>query len=336
MAKRERVVEKKSSYFADEKTHYEFVSSGCTLIDCVLGGGYPLGRISNIIGDKSTAKTGLATEAVVNFMRKYPKGIAAYRDTEAAFDKQYAKAMGMPIEDIDFGKEHIQTVEQFADDFDSFLSRCVKNDAPGFYVVDSLDALSDTDEMERDIGKGTFGTAKAKLLGLFFRTRVHKIEQSRAHLMVVSQVRDNIGAMFGEKHKRSGGHALDFYASQFLWLSHLETLTKEINKIKRPYGIDIKARAKKNKIGLPFRDARFTFRFGYGVEDVEACAEWLKEIGRLKEIEVNQSDFKEYLGELGDMSSEEYQKEQESVSKVVKRIWAEIEVSFLPTRKKYA
>ena len=92
----------------------------------------------------------------------------------------------------------------------SFLDERIKDETPGIYVVDSLDALSDEGEMEQDIGKDTFGTKKAKLLSRFFRTTAHRIEQSRVLLLVIPQVRDNIGAMFGEKHKRSGGRALDF------------------------------------------------------------------------------------------------------------------------------
>jgi recombination protein RecA len=337
MAKRERVVEKKSSYFADEKTNYSFVKTGCTLLDCALGGGYPLGRIVNIVGDKSTAKTALATEALINFIKAYPKGTPAYRDTESAFDEGYAEAMGLEIAKVDFGPdEPLVTVEAFTRDFDAFLEERIETETPGIYVVDSLDALSDEAEMDQDISKGTYGTAKAKLLSLFFRTTAHRIEQSKVLLLVISQVRDNIGAMFGEKHKRSGGRALDFYASQAIWLAHIETLKREINKVKRPYGVVIRAKIKKNKVALPLREADFTFRFGYGTEDLEASADWLKEVGRLKDADISQAKFKEYLNEVSDLSRAEYDEENARVSKVVKQVWAEIETSFLPKRAKYA
>ena len=104
MAKRVRpkLDDEKTSYFADEKKGYSFVSSGCTLLDCALGGGFPLGRIVNIVGDKSTAKTALATEALINFISAYPDGVPAYRDTESAFDQPYAEAMGLPLEKVNF------------------------------------------------------------------------------------------------------------------------------------------------------------------------------------------------------------------------------------------
>jgi recombination protein RecA len=339
MSKRERakLTESKNAYFVEDKTDYSFVSSGCTLLDCVLGGGFPLGRIVNIVGDKSTAKTALATEALINFSQIYPNGVAAYRDTEAAFDQGYAKAMGLDLDKVDFGDkdEPLITVEQFSHDFDAFLEARLKTETPGIYVVDSLDALSDDAEMERDIEKGTFGAAKAKLLSIFFRKTAHRIEQSRVLLLVISQVRDNIGAMFGEKHKRSGGRALDFYASQILWLAHIETLRREISKVKRPYGVTIKAKCKKNKVSLPFRDCDFQFIFGYGVEDLGASVEWLKEIGRLKDAGINPTQVKDYLKGIDEMDVAEYNKERETVSAAVKQAWREIETSFLPKRAKY-
>jgi recombination protein RecA len=338
MAKRARVTEEKISYFAEDKKNYSFVSSGCTLLDCALGGGYPLGRIANIVGDKSSAKTALATEAIINFVRAYPDGVPAYRDTESAFDQGYAEAMGLPIEKVDFGDEEdpINTVEQFARDFDKYLEERIKTGTPGIYVVDSLDALSDDAEMDQDIGKGTYGTAKSKLLSLFFRTTARRIEKSRVLLLVISQVRDNIGAMFGEKHKRSGGRALDFYASQAIWLAHIETLRREINKVKRPYGVVIKAKIKKNKVSLPFREAQFEFIFGYGVEDLGASVEWLKDIGRLKDADIVQSQFKDYVKEIESLSAKDYNTENTRIRHIVKKVWQEIEISFLPKRAKYA
>src|SRR5712672_2980044 len=123
MAKRARtqIAKPKNSYFTDEKANIKFVSTGCTLLDCALGGGLALGRTANVVGDKSTAKTGTATEVMINFSIQFPKGKIAYRETEAAWDDGYAEAMGLPIERIDFGREDpIITVEDFHNDFEAF------------------------------------------------------------------------------------------------------------------------------------------------------------------------------------------------------------------------
>lgn len=339
MAKRTRpaLAKPKQSYLVSEKAGIKFISSGCTLLDCALGGGYAIGRITNIVGDRSTAKTALATEAMINFLNQYPSGAAAYRESEAAFDQSYAEAMGLPLDKIDFGdlENPLLTVEDFARDLDSFLDAQIKSGSPGIYVLDSLDALSDEAEMESDIGKASYGMQKAKALSTMFRKMARKIERSQVLLLIVSQVRDNIGVTFGEKHKRAGGKALDFYASQVLWLANIKQLKKTINKVERPYGVVILAKVKKNKVGLAFRSAQFNFIFGYGVEDLGASINWLKEVGRLKEVELSDAEAKKYLDNLEIMSNTEYRKEQETVSKAVKIAWAEIETTFLPTRKKY-
>lgn len=339
MAKRVRaVVEKpKNNYFTSAKEHIRFVSTGCALLDCALGGGLALGRTANVVGDKSTAKTGTATEVMINFALEYPEGDIAYRETEAAWDDSYAEAMGLPIDRIDFGdrEDPIITVEDFYKDFNAFCDKQKKAKKPGLYVLDSFDALSDDAEMEREIDKGSFGAAKAKKMSEMFRKLTRKQEQADVLLFIVSQVRDNIGAMFGEKHKRSGGKALDFYASQVFWLAHIKILKRTINKVERPYGIELKAKVKKNKVGMPFREADFTFEFGFGINDLLASVTWLDEVDRLDAIDLKKAEFKEYVKDIGALSSKEYAEERRRAAAAVKQVWAEVESTFLPKRSKY-
>src|SRR5262252_7801779 len=94
------------AYYNDDDD-VEFFSSGSKTLDLALGGGWAKPRVANIIGDKSTGKTLLCIEAAANFARQYPTGKIRYRETEGAFQKSYARALGMPIERIDFGKERM-------------------------------------------------------------------------------------------------------------------------------------------------------------------------------------------------------------------------------------
>src|SRR5258708_4237909 len=116
-----------TNFFAKRSEDLDFFSTGCTLLDCTIGGGWVLGRIGNVIGDRSTGKTLLAIEACANFVRTYPKGRMRYREAEAAFDRSYAEALGMPIDRVEFGDEDkFRTVSDFFKDLGEFLDKCTK------------------------------------------------------------------------------------------------------------------------------------------------------------------------------------------------------------------
>jgi recombination protein RecA len=342
-AKKEPKQEKAGAYFkapASSSSLQRF-SSGCALLDNVLGGGWVLGRMENIIGDKSTSKTGLAVEAMANFARAYPKGWIKYREAEAAFDVDYAvNKLGLPRARVGFWADdydperHFDTIEDMYEDVQKVLDKA-KPGQPGLYIVDSLDALTDREEQKRKIDQGSYGGNKAKKLGEFFRRLVRPLEEKQVCLMIISQVRANIGAMFGEKYTRTGGKAMDFYATHCLWLAHLKTLKKTRNKVDRAVGIHIKAKCKKNKAGRPFREAEFDYMFDYGIDDLGASLAWLHQIGRLKET-LGVSTPDELLKQLGDVSDDDYRGMVSDVSGAVKALWEEIERDFDPQRKKYA
>jgi protein RecA len=334
---KDEIEERDNSYFTRERPVSGFVRTGSTLLDCVLGGGWALGRMANLVGDKSTSKTALGTEALINFVRQYPEGVARYRETEGAWDAAYAEAMGLPVDEIDFGDEDkpIVTVEDFARDLEGVLDKHIKDKVPGLYVLDSFDALSDEAEQSTDIGKGTYGMGKAKASSVMFRKLTRKLEQSNVSLLIISQIRENIGVSFGEKYRRAGGKALDFYAAQIIWLAHLGRLKKTIKGVEKAYGIEVKAANKKNKVGMPFRDCEFDFIFGYGVDDVNSCIDYLKKYKRLDVIDVVESKVKMYRQELDDLGPKAFKKECERVAKATEGAWREIETGFLPKRKKY-
>lgn len=338
MASRVKVIkeDKVGNYFSRPKTKRAFISTGSKVLDLALGGGWAEGLVSNVVGDKSTGKTLLAIEACANFAIKYdgkrpmqtvdektgkikvvtaPLGKVFYRETESAFDQNYAGALGMPISRIDFGEGQLDTVEDFFED----MQRCIAKlkGVPGLYILDSLDALSDRAEMARDIDKGTYGTNKPKQLSEMFRRLVRAMQRANMTLIVISQVRSKIGIGFGRNTTRSGGRALDFYCSQVLYLQHIGAIVKAIKGIKRPTGIKIKSKCDKNKVALPLREAAFSLLFGYGINDRAACINWLKE---------NRSPIKKEMIPKIKLAE---------LHERVERRWWEIEDSFLPTKKKY-
>lgn len=314
-------------------TGVRFLSSGCALLDCVLGGGYALGKVVNIVGDKSTGKTLLAIEACANFAQEHPKASIIYNEVEAAFDRGYAAALGLPVDRVTF-TEGCFTIEDVFEDLVKVIDSAGKE--PVLYVLDSLDALSDRAELGRAMDEGTYGLGKAKQLSQLFRRLIQQLSGSLVTIIFISQVRDNIGVMFGEKTSRSGGRSLDFYASQVIYLSQSKQLKRTRKGIERPVGVEIRARCKKNKVGLPFRECEFPILFAFGVDDVAAGIAFLKKTGRLNAIGIDTDKAaNSFLRGLDKLDQADYDQERRNVADAVKEVWRSIETSFLPSRRKY-
>lgn len=321
------------NYFATPNDHLRFIPTGSTMLNLALGGGWVEGRVSNIIGDKSTGKTLQCIEACANFARKYPKAKIRYRESESAFDNAYAAALGFPLERIDFG-DPMETVEDLFEDLERIVNGAKTDE---LVVCDSLDALSDRAEIGRDIDEGTFGAQKAKLLSQLFRRLIAKMEKKRVTLMIVSQIRDNIGA-FGHAKKwtRSGGKALDFYASQVVVLANTGKLTQTILNQKRAIGIKVKASIDKNKVGLPYREALYQIRFGYGLDDAQSMVDFLAETKRLKMVDILPDEVKGYLNYLLEQPRDVMDREMAALTKACTEVWYEIEAKTVTSRAKYA
>jgi len=325
------------NYFASSENHnLQFVSSGCCVLDNVLGGGYVLGRMANIVGDKSSGKTLLAIEASANFIQRYKGGEVWYAEAEAAFDQSYAGALGMPLNKVKF-RDKIATVEDLFEDIELACKQSTKN-KPILYIIDSMDALSSRTEMAQKIEEGSYNLNKQKKLGELFRRKIKEIESSNVGVIIISQIRDKIGVTFGETKFRAGGKALDFYASQILWLAEIQKLKKTIGGVERVIGISVKATCKKNKVGLPFRTCEFPLLFGFGIDDMTANTEWLisnNKEHRLKELGLSKAGYKIRIHALRNEGGEEMQLLREALNVAVGEEWTSIESSFLPKVRKY-
>lgn len=303
-----------------------FFSSGCALLDCVLGGGWAAGKVSNIVGDRSSGKTLLCIEAASNYVRTFPSGKVLYIEAEAAFDIEYARTLGLPEERLELVSD-IPTVEALWRRVEDIIGAKEEH----LVIVDSLDALTDEAEVEREIGGATYGAAKAKLLSEGFRKLIRGMGAQQLTLMIVSQIRDNIGAtLFAKKTKRSGGHALDFYASQVLELAELSKMKKTVGGIERAIGLNVKATCTKNKVGWPYRDCLVQILFGFGLDDIRAGIEWIAKAKpeALKDLGIEgltPENWKRHVAKL----------DRATVAELVSRVWTEVDSQFRPESKKY-
>lgn len=335
ISKRVRPI-KRSNPFLNRADDVTYFSSGCKLLDLVLGGGWAVGRVINIVGDKSVGKTLLAIEAAANFRMAFPNSKIAYRETETAFDESYAASLGMPIDTIDFLHSSADdTVETLEKDVLDFIDRKSSKE-PGLFVLDSLDALSDKAEKTSMLSDSSYGTSKAKQLSMFFRKNNSAISNSKITFMIVSQIRDKLNVQFGKQSQRAGGRALDFYASQVLWLYLKKRIKQERRKIKRVVGVEIRAICEKNKVGLPFRECEFDLMFGYGVNDIKAGINFLKDIGKLSDLEGwDDRNAGSKIRELQDRGPKAVNLFREELNELLEGYWVAIENDFAPKHGKY-
>ncbi len=318
-------------------TKLSFVPTGSTVLDLVLGGGWARGRVANIVGDKSAGKTLLAIEGCANFARLPKHGPMRYIEAEAAFDIPYARSMGLP-KDVDMinaddEANKIDTVEKMNADLSEWLA-ANKN---GLYILDSLDALSDAGEAEREIGTATYGVGKAKAMSEMFRRCISGLRDANATMFIISQIRDKIGVTFGETKTRSGGRALDFYSSQIVWLTEIEKLKRTVMGADRIVGVNVLARNKKNKVGKPFRQAEFSILFGYGIDDEASMLNWLKDNKAEGLLDKKADEYKKQIAAMREAKDRsELNKIHNYLSDIVRSRWAEIEAALEPPMGKYS
>jgi recombination protein RecA len=289
-SKKQVVAQIKSTVLSPKKKTdtASLISSGVDMLDLALGGGYPTKRVINIVGDTTTGKTLLTTEHVAHIHHKLKSKMDwEYDDVEERYSFNTKKMYNFSI--MKKNQENSDTIEDFEKKFRSKLEK--SGDKLFVYVLDSFDMLGSEAEQKRDKKqkkeKGTYNLEKQKELGVFFRTRKKEIKKNNCMLFIISQVRVNIGIMFGAKYYRTGGKALDHMASVILWLAEVEKHKKK----GRTVGVTVKARITKVGNDRPFRECYIDIIFDYGVDNISSNLCFLYDLresktGKLKK-EVN-------------------------------------------------
>ena len=278
-----------------------YLSTGSTLLDLAIAdkfpGGVGSGRITHIYGDNSTAKSVLAQEILGSAQRA--GGHAIFEDAEATLDFERAenlfgldvgtwfeKGMGEPIDEKledaiticnTFTYRRPNSIEQL---FDGEIGESLKLISDGklnnpvAMGIDTFSALPSQVETEANLTDATYGTSRAKMFSTAFRKYIFSMAEQNLTVVAIDQTREKLGIAFGKKHAVSGGKAIQYYSSTRILLKHRGMIK---NKYDQVIGVKIAFEVEKNKIAPPFRKGFFNIIFDYGIDNVTANLEWLKE-----------------------------------------------------------
>jgi len=287
----------------------DFIHSGCSTMNLALSGkakdgGWARARVLNLVGDRSAGKTAVALELAFSYFKTIKKIKSKIWPTVKRFHIVYNNPEGVmdfPIQKM-YGKYNPKTglwecpfrdkvewvmspnVEHFGRDYWRRANKLEKGESL-LYILDTLDFLKSKKSIDRFIDavekdgeiEGSYDVEKQKFLSGWFPTTKDFLNANSADatLLILSQIRDKIGVMFGKKQMRTGGHAFDHAIHQEAWIKEVQKLRATRFGEQRVYAIKSEIRVEKNKCGKPFNEAQFQILYDYGIDNINSLIDYI-------------------------------------------------------------
>jgi recombination protein RecA len=298
-----------------KRMEVDVIPTGCLSLDIALGvGGVPRSRVMEIFGPEASGKTTLAQHIVAEVQKA--GGCAAFVDAEHALDPEYAKRIGVKVDELIISQP--DTGEQALD----IVETLVRSNAIDVIVVDSVAALTPRAEIEGDMGDQHMGL-QARLMSQALRKLTGIVGKSKVVVIFINQIRQKIGVVFGNPETTPGGTALKFYSSLRIEVRR----AAQIKQGDRIIGNRVKAKIVKNKVAPPFRTTEFDIMYNEGISTTGDLLDTAAAYGIVTKNGNSYSFGEEKLG-VGRENAKLFLKENSKLAEQIKKaVWQEVRAS---------